>query len=363
MARVLKTCISLAATLVSAVFSGALHAQTAGPEIFFIDTEGGAATLIVTPARQSVLIDCGSGGKLGSRDADRIFHVAHDVAHLKQIDNLIITHWHSDHYGGVEPLTKLIPIAHFYDKGVPEKTLDDPENFPTLIAAYKAATGGKSNTLHAGDTVAFDLAPGTPPLTLQCLIANKQTLPDDSSPAAKNSYASLHKPHEVDTSDNANSLGFLLRYGNFRFIDLGDLTWNLEYRLIAPNDKIGLIDVYQTTHHGIDQSNNPALIKTVRPIVAVVNNGPHKGGTPQLFQNLLDCGSLQAIYEQHHYLDAPPPADLAGRKLYVANEDEQCKAVFMHIQVAADSNTYLVSIGERGTPQQYRTRFAPALKP
>lgn len=338
----------------------AASAQQEGLDIYFVDTEGGAATLIVTPTRESVLIDCGSAG---DRDAARIFHVAHDVARLTAIDNLIVTHWHSDHYGGVGPLAKLIPIKHFYDKGVPEKSIDDPDNFPKLIAAYKEVTLGKSTTVHVGDQIPLTQPPGLPALSLKCLIANKQTQPDDSDPLKLNYYSKLNKPQPEDTSDNANSLGFLLSYGYFRFLDLGDLTWNLEYKLIAPNDKIGMIDVYQSTHHGIDQSNNPVLVKTVRPIVAVINNGPHKGGTPQLFATLLGTGSLQAIYEQHRYLDAAPPTDLQGKKLYIANMDEACKGEFMVIKVGANSTTYRVSIGERGTPQQYTCRLVPPPTP
>jgi len=336
------------------------HAQTAGVEIYFIDTEGGAATLIITPSRESILIDCGSPG---DRDAMRIAHVAKDVAHLKQIDNLIITHWHLDHYGGTGPLANLIPIVHFWNKGIPDKTLDDPEHFETLMAAYKKASKNTSTAIHVGDTIPVTRPTGTEEFSLKCLIANKQTQPDDPDPKVKNYYGRLHKPQPEDLSDNANSLGFLLSYGYFRFLDLGDLTWNLEYKLVTPNDKVGMIDVYQSTHHGIDQSNNPVILKTLRPIVAVINNGPHKGGTLQLFQNLLGLGSLQAIYEQHRNVDVTLPTDLLDKKLYVANPEEQCKAEFIHIQVAQDSRTYHVSIGERGSPQQYKSRLVPAPEP
>src|SRR5881398_3524390 len=85
-------------------------------DIQFIDTEGGAATLIVTPAGESVLIDCGNPG---GRDAERIHKAATQLG-LKQIDHLIITHWHSDHYGGVGRLSKLIPIMNYHDRGIPD---------------------------------------------------------------------------------------------------------------------------------------------------------------------------------------------------------------------------------------------------
>src|SRR5262249_30198726 len=101
-----------------------------GLDIYFIDAEGGAATLIVTPAGESVLIDCGNPGP---RDAERIYKVATEQAGLQAIDHLIITHWHLDHYGGVDRLAKLMPIHHYYDHGIPETLAEDAKNFPTLI--------------------------------------------------------------------------------------------------------------------------------------------------------------------------------------------------------------------------------------
>src|SRR5579871_2700470 len=122
-----------------------------GLDIYFIDTEGGAATLLLTPLRESVLIDCGNPGV---RDAERIHQVA-TQAGLKAIDHLIITHWHSDHYGGIGRLSKLLPIRHYYDRGIPSALDEDPTNFPVLIAAYRAATGGKSTVLKPGDEIAL----------------------------------------------------------------------------------------------------------------------------------------------------------------------------------------------------------------
>src|SRR3982751_5884910 len=62
-------------------------------DIYFIDTEGGAATLIVTPSGESLLIDSGNPG---DRDAGRIAHVAREIAGLNQIDRYLTTHFHRD---------------------------------------------------------------------------------------------------------------------------------------------------------------------------------------------------------------------------------------------------------------------------
>src|ERR1035438_3585381 len=83
-----------------------LCAQPRTLDIYWVDVEGGAATLIVTPAGGSLLVDTGYPG---DRDARRIYDVATKQAGLKKIDNLLITHYHTDHVGGVGVLAKLIP--------------------------------------------------------------------------------------------------------------------------------------------------------------------------------------------------------------------------------------------------------------
>lgn len=327
-----------------------------GLEITFIDTEGGAATLIVSPAGESTLIDCGNPGE---RDAERIFQ-ATKQAGLKQIDNLVITHWHLDHYGGAEALARKIPIRHCYDRGIPDVSTDDPTNFPKLIAAYKQVSQGKSTQLNPGDEVPLKQS-GATPIHLRCLVARGETVPDAPG-APKNGYAKEHTPKPDDPSDNARSLGFLLTFGNFRFLDLGDLTWNIEYKLVSPTDKIGLIDVYQSTHHGLDISNNPVLIKTVRPYVAIYNNGPHKGGAPALTSTLRDLSSLQGIFQMHRNLDTGPennaPADLIANSADTA----QCKGESIKLAVAPDGNSYTVQVAH-GRPLRFMTRFQPKKGP
>src|SRR5947199_9364846 len=146
-----------------------------GLDIYWVDTEGGAATLLVTPAGESVLIDCGNPG---TRDAERIHKLATQQAGLKAIDHLIITHWHTDHYGGVAHLTRLMPVRHVYDHGIPESLEEDPKSFPLLIQAYKTATQGKSKTLKPGDEVALKQADGAPASRLHWLRGSGEVIRD-----------------------------------------------------------------------------------------------------------------------------------------------------------------------------------------
>ncbi len=327
-----------------------------GLSVTFIDAEGGASTLIVTPAGESVLIDCGWAG---DRDAGRIAKAA-AAAGVKAIDHLIITHWHTDHYGGVEKLSKLLPIHHFYDHGIPESLADDPANFPLLIAAYKKASGGKSQTLKPGDEIALKQADGAPPLRLLCVSGNGKVIADKPG-APLNPLAKEHKPKEADSSDNARSLGFMFFYGAFRFLDLGDLTWNVEYKLVAPSDKIGLIDVYQVTHHGADLSNNPVLLKTVKPHVAVMNNGPRKGGSAVVTADVRRLPDLQAFYQLHRNQEtgALENADADC----IANPDAKCEGEPIRLAVAPDGKSYTVVVGWKGKPRRFETRTAESSGP
>ena len=320
-----------------------------GLDISFVDTEGGAATLVVTPAGESLLIDCGNPGP---RDAERI-HKAAAAAGLKAIDHLAITHWHTDHYGGTERLAKLMPVRNFYDRGIPESLADDPKNFPTLIRAYKAASGGKSRTLRPGDEIALAAKDGTPPLRVLCLCSAGEVVPDRPG-APENPLAKDHKPQPADKSDNARSLGFLISYGGFRFLDLGDLTWNVEHKLVSPTDKIGPVDVYLTTHHGLESSNNTVLMRTVRPRVAVFNNGPRKGCHPSVTAALRRIPDVQAIYQLHRNLGVGAQENADPE--FIANPDEKCQGESIRLSVAPDGKSYALVVGSKGRPRTYQTR-------
>ncbi len=325
-------------------------AQKRGLDIYFIDTEGGQSTLLVTPAGESILIDSGNPG---TRDAGRIHHVALEVAHLKAIDCSVVTHWHLDHYGGHGELAKLMPIHRFYDHGIPEKSIDDPGHFPALISVYKKVGGSHSITMRPGARIPLLQKDGAPAISMKCLVAMQQTVPDRPGDP-ENPIAKENIPQPPDPSDNANSLGFLISFGGFRFIDLGDLTWNIEYKLVSPTDKIGPIDLYLTTHHGLEVSNNPVIVKTLQPRVAIFNNGPRKGGHPDVTKTLRGLPGLKAIWQLHRNVTCDPSMNTTPDK--IANTDENCKAEFIKVSVAPDAKSYTVQIGEHGKAERYETR-------
>ncbi len=344
----------LAAVLLATVLHPVSAAETKrGLDVYFVDTDGGAATLIVTPAGESILIDCGNPG---SRDAERIYQTATKTAKLKAIDHFIVTHWHTDHYGGTAELVKRMSVRKFYNRGIPETLEEDRSNFPVLIQAYKSASAGKWTTLKAGDEIKLAQAPASPEVTLRCLCGNEEVVPDKPG-APTNPIAKEHKAQPVDTSDNAKSLGFVVSFGKWRFLDLGDLTWNIEHKLVSPTDKIGPVDVYQVTHHGLEISNNPVLIKTVGPRVAIFNNGPRKGGHPMVTSTLRRIPGIEGIYQMHRNLTATDAENTEPEKIASDGRKKE-SGNGIHLAVAADAKSYTVTVGSKGKPTTYRTRTA-----
>jgi len=311
-------------------------------DIYFIDVMGGASTLIVTPERESLLIDTGWAG-FGDRDPKRIAHVLKEVAGLDHLDNLATTHWHGDHFGGVEGLTKLVRIDRFWDRGLPDPAAPDGDKaaFPDgprpddpKGIAYRKAAEGKRQVLRPGDTLPLK---GVEILVL----ASGGEVVKVSGPANP-LCADAPPDQKPDRSDNARSLAFRLRMGAFDFLDCGDLTWNVEKALVCPVDAIGPIDLYQVTPHGMSISNHPTLVRTIAPTVAIMNNGPRKGGDPATVKLLKSIPSLQAAYQLHKNA-ATSAAENTDVDL-IANTDP-AGGQFIHVAVTPDGSRFSVQIG------------------
>jgi competence protein ComEC len=280
-------------------------------EIYFIDVEGGQSTLIVSPSGQSLLIDAGWRGFEG-RDSERIMQMT-KRAKLKQIDYLLITHYHRDHVGGVPDLAQRIKILNFVDHGPnTEDTKVVKEDYSDYV---KALQKGEHKVVKPGDTIPVK------GLKVEVLTANGDVI---HSPLAgggqPNPYCASTPKKEDDPTENARSTGVLVTFENFRFLDLGDLTWNKELALMCPNNPIGTVSVYLTSHHGLNQSGSPALVDAVRPRVAIMNNGARKGGSPDAWQIVKDSGGLEDLWQLHYALEGGKEHNVPDS--FIANVDE-----------------------------------------
>jgi len=276
--------------------------------IVFVDVNGGAATLMVTPRGETILADCGSPG---DRDAVRITAALEEATGRRRIDHMVSTHWHLDHYGGIQPLADRVEFGHFYDRGIPDETLDDPKHFPTLIAAYRRVIEGRPRTiLEAGDEIPLKQTHGGPPLRLVCPMASAKKHPEMivrgrqpvkplDERTQPNDLCDEHEAKAPDTGENGLSIVLLLSYGQFDFLNVGDLTWNVERDLVCPENIVGTVDLMQVPHHGLTASSNPVFIHAVRPTVAVCCNAPHKGGAAGVYQTFLTSPGFEDYWQLH----------------------------------------------------------------
>ena len=270
--------------LTFALLASLASAQTNKPnktlDIYFVDTEGGLSALYVSPTGQSLLIDTGSPG---GRDTDRIMDIV-KTAGLTQIDYLIITHYHGDHIGGLEELSKRIPIKHFTDHG---ETGEHTPAIENTLKFYSTLYNDSNHTVaKPGDKIPVS------GIDVEVVTSATKVLktPMKGAPGAgkPNPECATFKPRDeshVDP-DNRYSVGSVISYGKFRTINLGDFTYNAEQDLMCPNNNIGTVDLYLTSHHGIDQSGSPALVHALHPRVAVMHNSTRKGGAVPTMQTL-----------------------------------------------------------------------------
>jgi beta-lactamase superfamily II metal-dependent hydrolase len=321
-------------------------AAAAGPtlDIFFIDVEGGQATLLVTPKKESLLVDAGWPGFNG-RDADRIIAAA-KKAGLTKIDFLMTTHYHRDHVGGVEQLAAKFPIGTFVDHG---KNMETGKAAEELSASYERAMAkSKHLVVKPGDKFP------TKDMEVTAVSANGDVLSKNLAGGGKpNPLCGDAPKKDADPTENARSLGIFVRFGKFRFVDLGDLTWNKELELVCPNNRLGPVDLYLTTHHGTDASGPAAIVHSLAPRVAIMNNGAKKGGTPVAWRAVKTSPGLEDLWQVHFALAGGKDGNVAEDM--IANVDESCKGFGLMVS-AEKSGAFSVTNERNSKTKQYAAR-------
>jgi competence protein ComEC len=325
-------------------------------DVYWVDSEGGGSTLIVTPNDESILIDTGNPG---GRDPGRIVAAA-KAAGLTKIDYVLLTHYHTDHFGGGAEIAQQLPIGTIFERGIPEGDPDGrpQSSFATQIKPWREIAA-KREKLAPGVVIPLRAVTGGPALELRCLAADKKVVePTAMQAGIKNPRVNPMPLKAVAPSDNDNSAVFLLSFGGFKFFDGGDLTLPYEEKLVVPHNVVGTVDVYQTNHHGLEVSNHPVMIQSLAPTVSVMNNGPRKGGKPEAFAALKTATSIRASYQIHKSMNVPAADNVPDE--FIANLDEvkpadQCPANLIKMSVAPDAKSYTISIPANGHSRTYQT--------
>jgi len=303
--------------LFALALGGFAGAQTL--DIYVIDVEGGNATLFVTPAHDSLLIDTGNAGAVASvRDAGRILQAMRDAG-VEQIDHLIITHWHGDHFGGLAELASKTTIKEFIDHGPNVQPGELADNFlkTTYPGLYAKA---KHTVAKPGDKI---LMAG---LDVRVVASAGETIKTPLPGAGKaNPYCANYKPGDNNAED-PQSVGIHVAFGKFRTVHLGDLTKNKEFELMCPTNRIGTVDVLLGLHHGQSSSNSEVAVHAMHPRVAIMNDGTRKGGEPDVMKTVHSSPGLEDLWQLHFSLLSGQEYSVPG--MFIANPiDEQQAAM------------------------------------
>ena len=314
-------------------------------DIYTIDVEGGKSVLMVSPSGESLLFDVGWPGFNG-RDTDRIVEAA-KAAGLQAIDYLVISHFDVDHMGDVPALVAKFPVRRIVDHG----PLHPARNPDARFQAYSQTRDKLPHiVVKPGDRIPIR------GIDVQVITAGMKHLEKPLKGAGKSNPVCAGHTQEPelarDVEDNS-SIGLLISRGKFRMLDFADLESHYDYKLMCPNNPIGTVDVYHVSIHGQDKGVSPVLAQALGARVAIMGNGPRKGGAPKTWQTLKAAPGLEDIWQVHFSMlgtkETNPPED------FIANLDAVCQAKW--IKLSADSDgSFTVTNARNGFSKTYKPR-------
>ena len=324
----------------------ATRAQTpATLDIYWIDVEGGAATLVVTPQRDAVLMDTG-WPRADARDAERILAAMRDAG-VTAIDYLLISHFHRDHVGGLAALAERVPIGQILDHG--ESVERNREPGRTIWEDYLTLADGRRRTVEPGDKLPFRRLEFS-------FVTSHGAFVHTLEPRLPNRLCETAVAGSVDQTDNGQSLGYLLSLASFQFLNLGDLTPDREHELACPENRLGVVDLYQVPHHGGAGAARPELTWALQPTVAVINNGPRKGAHPESYAVVRDTPNIEDIWQLHRALSADTTANTDLRLIANLTEEDNCQGYWIKATVQPEGRSWTMTNGRTGYSRNYLSK-------
>ena len=354
----LRWSLRLGASLL--VLTGIVSAQARNLEIYWIDVEGGAATLIVAPSGDSLLYDAGYA--VDDRDAKRIYAVA-QRAGLKKIDAFVLSHYHGDHVGGLPALANMIPIDRFFDHGDAVEEVDRER-----LEIYRKVAGSHRTILKAGDSIPMR------GVQVQVVASNSEFISKPLNGGGPNPICATAEHKVAAAPENGRMVAALFTYGKFRFLDLADLDWANEMALTCPINKLGTVSIWQADRHGsLHGAGSPALLGAIKPQVIVVNNGPRKGlgqvdknarsitnPTQNLspsysYEKIASLPGVEGIWQGHLSLLADRQHNTSDDLIANFEDTAECKGHWLKASVAPDGS-FTMTNGRHGFSKTYRAR-------
>ena len=319
------------------------HAQTRSMDIYWIDVEGGGATLVVSPSGESMLVDTGWPRPEG-RDAGRIVATMQEAG-LEKLDYMLITHFHTDHVGSLAELDEMIPIDRFLDHGgETEERNQQWRDIYLEVAGDARMVAGAGDTMQLGD------------VDVKFISSNMELLAETINDGGPNPHCAGAENKPPASAENQRTLGALFSFGRFSFLNLGDLDWDMEMELSCPVNRLGTVTLYQTSRHGaFDGAGAPAHLWAISPQVVVVNNGPRKGITaPHMYDRIAAIPGVEGIWQTHLALESPGHNTVEDM---IANfeESEDCQGHWLKASVGADGG-FTVTNGRNGHSRTYTAR-------
>jgi beta-lactamase superfamily II metal-dependent hydrolase len=338
----------LLAVVAVALLTGSVGVHIQAPatlDIYWIDVEGGAATLVVTPGRDAILMDTG-WPRADARDAGRIRAAMRDAG-ITQIDYLLVSHFHRDHVGGLAALAEQVPIGQIIDHG--ESVERDRVRGRAIWEEYVVLADGRRRTVAPGDKLPLRRIEFS-------FVASHGAFIDTLEPRLPNRLCETAVASPTDEGENGRSLGYLLSLGGFQFLNLGDLTPDHEYDLACPENRLGVVDLYQVPHHTGAGAARPELTWALRPTVAVSNNGPRKGGNPTSYAVVRDTPGIEDVWQVHRAMDAGDAGNTDPRLIANLTEEDDCLGYWLKATVQPDGRSWTMTNGRTGYSRNYLSK-------
>lgn len=318
--------------------------------IYFIDVEGGGATLIVAPSGESMLVDTGNAPPNAARDSGRIRQAMEDAG-LKKIDYLFTTHYDGDHVGGVQAADEFAHFSRFFDHGDMNPAFNQNPGAEKRWSTYTAVSAGKRTVVKPGDMIPIK------GLKVEVVASNGEVIKKPLNHGGPNHYCDGAERKEPDKSENSRTAGFLLTFGKFTFLHLGDLTWDGEMALACPVNELGRVTLFLSTHHGFfnGMSGAPAHVWAIQPQVVIANNGPRKSLPAEAYERISKIEGLQGLWQLHLNLLTDASHNTKDEMIANPQASDQCQGNWIKADIEANGK-FVVTNHRNGFSQTYQAR-------